>query len=412
MANITAEILTVGTEILLGNIVNSNAAFLSQGLAGLGIAIFRHTSVGDNHVRLTHALECAFANADIVITTGGLGPTQDDITKGVAAEFFGLELETHEDSWQRIKKRFSGRDLPENVLRNALVPQGASVFPNEYGSAPGICIELHGKILIMFPGPPHEMQPMFSNYAADFLREKTDCVFASQTLKIIGMGETAVESQLRDLIDAQTNPTIAPYAKVGEVHIRVTAAAVDEIAALALITPIAEEIRYRLSPRIYGENEETLAEVVLNLLRENGHTLAVAESCTGGMIAADLVAVPGCSAVFREGFVTYSNEAKNARLSVPKDLLNVHGAVSAEVAAAMAEGVAKAADASVGLSTTGIAGPDGGSTKKPVGLVYIGLYVAGRGTQTIETLDHEKNNRNGIRRRSTILALDFLRRSL
>jgi len=407
---IVAEILNVGTEILLGNITNSNAAFLSQQLAGIGVSVFRHTSVGDNHKRLKCAIEHAFENADVVITTGGLGPTQDDITKSVAAEFFGLKLEMHEESRQRILERFAGRELPESVERNALVPQGAKVFPNENGSAPGICIESGGKILIMLPGPPHELQPLFLNYAAAFLREKTEGVFVSRTLKIIGIGETAVESQLRDLIDAQTNPTIAPYAKVGEVHIRITASAADETAAHTLLSPVADEIYRRLNPRIYGENEVSLAEVVLELLKTQNHTLAVAESCTGGLVSSDLISVPGSSVVFREGFVTYSNEAKTARLFVPESLLAAHGAVSAEVAAAMAEGAAKAANATVAISITGIAGPDGGTQEKPVGLVYVGLFVAGRGMLTEKF--NFTGNRNEIRRRSAISALDLLRKKI
>jgi len=407
MFYIIAEILTVGTEILLGNIVNSNTAFLSAELANIGISVFRHTSVGDNHKRLTHALENAFDHADIVITTGGLGPTQDDITKNVAADYFGLEMEIHEESLARIKTRFAGRDLPENVERNALIPQNAKVLPNDNGSAPGIFIENGEKILIMLPGPPHEMHPMFLNYAVKLLRTKTSGVFLSRTLKIIGLGETAVESRLRDLIDAQTNPTIAPYAKVGEVHIRITASAPDEEAARNLLTPIANEIYTRLSPQIYAEDETTLAEIIIKQLKN--HTLAVAESCTGGMISASLIDVPGCSDVFCEGFVTYSNEAKIARLSVCENLLKTHGAVSQEVAAAMAEGAAKASGASIGLSITGIAGPGGGTLEKPIGLVHIGLYLNGK---TLTETHKVSGSRNIVRKRSTILALDFLRRNL
>ncbi|MCL2357422.1 MAG: competence/damage-inducible protein A [Defluviitaleaceae bacterium] len=465
----TAEILTVGTEILLGNIVNSNAAFLSRELAALGVSVFRHTSVGDNPERLASAFARAFEHADIVITTGGLGPTQDDITKHVAAKFFGLETEIHEESQRRIEARFAGRDLPENVERNAIVPVGARIFQNDNGAAPGICIEaaktsenpfsrrlwrdfcaknpgaifqhsFRGKILIMLPGPPHEMQPMFKTYVANFLREKSDSVFISRTLKIIGKGETAVESDLRDLIDAQTNPTIAPYAKVGEVHVRVTARvrqahnelrghmpeAIHSLEAgrdsqnsrpspvlnnpSPLLSPVCDEIYTRLGAHIYAEDDVTLAEVIVDALKKNNLTLALAESCTGGMVAAKIVDVPGCSDVFREGFVTYSNEAKIARLGVCENLLREHGAVSEEVAGAMAEGAANAAGTDVGLSVTGIAGPDGGTPEKPVGLVYIGLHMKGRGTQ-IER-HNLTGNRGVIRERTAILTLDFLRRVL
>jgi nicotinamide-nucleotide amidase len=251
---------------------------------------------------------------------------------------------------------------------------------------------------------------MFKNYAAAFLRQKTDGVFVSRTLKIIGMGETAVETELRDLIDTQTNPTIAPYAKVGEVHIRITASAPTEPAAQALLAPVADEIYSRMHPRVYAEDDLSLAETVLEKLLSQNHTLAIAESCTGGLVASNIVAVPGSSAVFREGFVTYSNEAKINRLSVPEDILENFGAVSPETAAAMAEGAAKAAGTTIGLSTTGIAGPDGGSAEKPVGLVYIGLYIEGRDTQT--SRHNTIGNRNEVRTRSAILALDLLRRNL
>jgi nicotinamide-nucleotide amidase len=406
----TAEILTVGTEILLGNIVNANAAFLSQELAKLGIAVYTHTSVGDNHSRLAAAFSRAFEKADIVITTGGLGPTLDDITKGVAAEHFGLKLTMHEESRQRIIKRFANRELPENVERNALIPQNAQVFQNDNGSAPGICLEANGKILIMLPGPPHEMQPMFTNHAAAFLRGKTDKVFISRTLKIIGQGETAVESKLCDLINAQTNPTIAPYAKVGEVHVRVTASAANENAAHALLTPVTAEIHKRLTPQIYAENETTLAEAVIALLKKHKHTLAVAESCTGGLISSELVSVSGCSEILREALVTYSNEAKISRLSVCEKTLETQGAVSPEVAAQMAEGAAKTSNTTTALSITGIAGPSGGTPEKPVGLIYIGLYVKGKDTQVAKHI--VSGSREVIRIRSVILALDFLRRNI
>jgi len=394
----------------LGNITNSNAAFLSRELAGIGVAVFRHTSVGDNHERLRRAMESAFENADIVITTGGLGPTQDDITKTVAAEFFGLQLEIHEESKLRILKRFAGRNLPESVERNALVPAGAMVFANENGSAPGICLENCGRILIMLPGPPHEMQPMFLRHGLDFLRKKTDRVFVSRTLKMTGIGETAVEAALQDIIDAQTNPTIAPYAKVGEVHVRITASGADTAAANALLLPTADEIYSRLGEKIYGEDDVPLAETVLQLLRCGGHSLAVAESCTGGLIAAEIVSVAGSSDIFCEGFVTYSNEAKTARILVAAEILAAHGAVSAETAAAMAIGAAKTAGASVAISTTGIAGPGGGTAEKPVGLVYVGLFIAGHGTFTSRF--NLIGGRNEIRRCATILALDFLRRTV
>lgn len=406
-----AEILSVGTELLLGNIVNTNAAFLSQQLAGLGIAVYSQSTVGDNAERLLLQLEHSFQKSDIIIISGGLGPTQDDITKDVAAKYFGKELIMHDESLERIKIRFAGKPLPENVSRNALVPDGAKILPNDNGSAPGVVIEKGGKMLMMLPGPPHEMKPMFIDYAIPFLRSKTDRTFLSQTIKIIGLGESKVETMLKDLIDAQTNPTIAPYAKVGEVHVRLTASAADETAAKKLISPISEEIHKRLYPNVFTDDEnKELAEVVLDLLKSKNHTLATAESCTGGLIASSLVDISGCSNVFNEGLITYTNDSKINRLGIDKNLVEIYGAVSSQVAAAMAEGAAKTCGTTVGVATTGIAGPEGGTPEKPVGLVYVGLHI-----KTVCTITHEfklSGNRNEVRTRAAKLALEMLRREL
>jgi len=428
----TAEIISVGTELLLGNIVDTNAAFLAAELAGLGISVYRQTTVGDNAERLKDALAYAFQNADIVITSGGLGPTSDDITKAVAAEFFGYgEMIVHPESWQFIQSRFEGRALPDNVERNALIPKGSLALMNRHGAAPGIVLNgtaeksadgkaanpaLDGKIMILLPGPPHEMAPMFSNEAAVFLREKVRereghaNTLVSRTLKIIGVGESNVETLLQDLIDAQTNPTIAPYAKVGEVHVRLTASADEKSAGMALLKPLADEIYNRLGENIYGEDEDMLEEAVIRKLSEQNKTLAIAESCTGGLAAAGIVGVAGCSSVFLEGVVTYSNQAKIDRLGVSESMLNQYGAVSAETAAAMAEGMAKTSGASVAISITGIAGPEGGTAEKPVGTVFVGLYIEGKATQT--TRLHPIGTRNEIRQRAGKMALDFLRRHM
>ena len=407
----TAEILSVGTELLLGNIVDTNAAFLSQELAGLGVSVFRQTTVGDNHARLLAALKHAFDSADMVIISGGLGPTQDDITKAASAEYFGRGLVLHEESMQRIRLRFAarGRGISENAHLNAVIPDGAVVLQNDNGSAPGVVIEDGGKTLILLPGPPHEMTPMFTNYVVPYLREKSGRVFASRTLKIIGLGESQVESMLSDLITAQTNPTIAPYAKIGDVHVRLTASAESEAAAQELIAPLLEEICKRLTPHVYSTDGASLPEVVINLLRKQNHSLAVAESCTGGRVMSQLVSVAGCSAVLLEGLCTYSNEAKVSRLGICPEMIAAHGAVSAEVAAAMAEQVAKTSGATIGLSTTGIAGPGGGTADKPVGLVYIGLCVDGK-TEAVQV--NLIGNREEVRIRATNLALDMVRQRL
>jgi len=321
--------------------------------------------------------------------------------------YFGREMVLCEDSWQAIQKRFAGRKLPENVKRNAMVPEGSMLFPNNHGSAPGVCIEQDGKILILLPGPPHELKPMFIQHAVPFLREKTSLAFVSRTLKIVGIGESQVETILNDLIEAQTNPTIAPYANLTEVALRITASAPDEAAARKLIDPMATEIYNRLGQHIYGEGDACMAEIILKQLDAQNQTLAIAESCTGGLLTSAFVDIPGSSSVLQEGAVTYNNTAKTMRLGVPEDMLASYGAVSPQVAAAMAEGVAHTSGTSIGISTTGIAGPGGGTDVKPVGLVYIGLHIKGKATETKEL--QLIGDRNEIRTRAVMTALDMLR---
>ena len=401
----TAEIFSVGTELLLGNITDTNAAFIARELASLGIGVYRKTTVGDNHQRLLAAIQSS--SAALIIITGGLGPTEDDITKEVVAKYFDLPLVLHEPSLDRIKLRFAnfGRKFIEGSEKNAIIPQGALVLPNNNGSAPGVVVTANNKTIIMLPGPPNEMLPMFAQEVKPYLASQSNQVFISQTLKIIGIGESQVEKLLLDLIQAQTNPTIAPYAKLGEVELRITAAAPTPAEAESLIAPISQEIHKRLGDNIYSNNGDTLAETVLKHLK--GQTLAVAESCTGGLLASEIVKVGGCSSVFMGGVCTYSNEAKTQMLDVDSQLIDTHGAVSPEVATAMAEGVAKKFGTSIGISTTGVAGPEGGTPDKPVGLVYIGLHMNGHTTTTkINAL----GTRNEIRQRAVNTALDLLRR--
>ena len=403
----TAEILSVGTELLLGNIINTNAAFLSQKLAELGVFVYHQATVGDNKGRLFCALKEAFDRADMVVISGGLGPTLDDITKDVAAEFFGVPLVMHDESMARIRARFARHNLPPDTERNALVLDGAIIFPNDNGCAPGIASGKKNKTLILLPGPPHEMEPMFTNYVSPYLMQQKGEALVSKTLKIIGIGESVVENKLLDLIESQTNPTIAPYAKLGEVHLRLTAVAQTEEEAGALITPLQEEICNRLHPHVYSSDGSNLPEVIVRLLKEKGLTLAIAESCTGGLVAAEIVSVDGCSEVFLQGLCTYSNEAKINRLGVPAKTIVTFGAVSEETAAAMAEGVAKTSGTDIGLATTGIAGPGGGTPDKPVGLVYVAVAING---QTITSKCNLIGNRNEVRKRATKIALDMLRR--
>lgn len=405
-----AEILAVGTEILLGDIVNTNAQYIAQGLAELGIDVFYQTVVGDNPDRMKTAMNIAFERADIIITTGGLGPTGDDLTKEIGAEYFGRKLILDEKALDRIKKFFDKmkRPMTDNNVKQAMVPVNSTVMYNENGTAPGIIIEDNNKILIMMPGPPKEMKPMFSKQVKPYLASKQNHTLVSRTLRIAGVGESAMESMVRDMIDRQSNPTIAPYAKDTESILRITASAKTTEEAEKIIEPIAEEIYRRFGDSVYAEGETSIQETVAKILIDKKVMIAVAESCTGGLVAAKLIEYPGISEVLLEGAVTYSNEAKKRRLGVKDETLSAYGAVSAETAAEMAKGIAMTSGADIGVSTTGVAGP-GPSEEKPEGLVYVGVYMGGK--SYVKEL-HLAGKRNVIRERAAYSALDFLRRKL
>lgn len=406
-----AEIIAIGTEILLGDIINSNAQYLAQELAALGIDMYYQQVVGDNEIRIMHAFDEAYSRSDIIITTGGLGPTDDDITKEVAAKYFNKELIEDENSTKKIRDYFKFREraMTQNNLKQGLIPEGATVINNNNGTAPGVIMEDDNKIMIILPGPPKEMKPMFEESVKPYLQEKSDSILVSRVVKILGIGESAVAEEIKDLIDAQTNPTIAPYAKDVGVMLRITAKAATKDEALKLIEPIEEEIKNRLGDNVYATEDINIEEVVARLLIEKKLTISTAESCTGGMIASYLINYPGISEVFLEGAVTYSNEAKHNRLGVNNDILNQYGAVSEETAREMAIGIAKTANTDVSIVTTGIAGPEGGTLEKPVGLVFIGVYVHGK--VTIKKCLF-KGDRNKVRLQSTITGLDMLRRIL
>jgi len=419
----TVELIAVGTELLLGDIVNSNAAFLSRELAKLGINVFTQTVVGDNKQRLQLAIDHAFGRgADLLIICGGLGPTEDDITKEAIADYWGMEMILHEPTWQKIENIFnnSGTYCPSNNRKQAMILEGSHVFTNPNGIAPGLCItspfkNYNDRQVILLPGPPNELIPMFQKEVEPFLRQKSDKILVSRVLKIVGIGESTVEEKIQHLIENQKNPTVAPYAKTGEVWLRITASASSESEANEKITPVVKSLYNILGEAIYGEDNDTLESVVADLLRQRGFTIACAESCTGGMLTSKLINHPGISDVLHEGVVTYSNEAKIHRLHVNEATLQQHGAVSPQVAEAMAEGVAlqsyeHSRDTMVGLSTTGIAGPDGGTPEKPVGLVYLGLYIPGQGACSKKLM--LSGDRNKIRTRAVNAALDFLRISL
>lgn len=375
----SAEILCVGTELLLGDIVNTNAAFLSRKLAELGISVYKHTAVGDNPKRLKAALSEALDHADLVITSGGLGPTYDDLTKETVAEYFGKKLLMHEESLETIRAYFAktGRVMTKNNEKQAMMPEGATVFPNHYGTAPSLAVtggENDSKTVIMLPGPPGELCPIFNEEVLPYLKARRDSVLVSKNINIFGMGESAVETALGDLMQNATNPTVAPYCKEGEVRLRVTASADTEESAKEMCDKMIERIsNTEVGKFIYGIDIDSIENALICALREKKMTFACAESCTGGLIAKRMTDISGCSDVFVGGCVTYANEAKIALLGVKEETLAAHGAVSAQTAIEMARGVREKLGADIGVSTTGIAGPTGGTPEKPVGTVFVGI---------------------------------------
>lgn len=405
----TVELISVGTEILLGNIVNTNAAYLAEKCAGLGLSCYFQSVVGDNEERLAMVLQSAVERSDVVILSGGLGPTEDDLTKEVAAKVCGRSLCMDDKSKERIAEFFASRDIEptENNWKQAQIPEGAIVLDNDNGTAPGVIIEDERAKIILLPGPPNELIPMFEEQVVPYLGQLTSTVIVSQTVKLCGVGESKAETMVKDLIDGQTNPTIATYAKTGEVHIRVTASAEGHKEARKLIKPVVKELKNRFGSNIYTTEEDTtLEKAVVDLLLANDLTIACAESCTGGLLAARLINVPGVSDVFKAGFVTYSNKAKRKSLGVKKSTLQKHGAVSKETAEEMTKGTAFVTKADVTVSVTGIAGPDGGTTEKPVGLVYIGCNV--KGNVTVKKYQF-KGNRSKVREAAVAEALSLMR---
>ena len=409
----TAEILCVGTELLLGDIVNTNAAYLSRKLAELGIHVYRHTVVGDNPERLLRALRAAFSEADLVITSGGLGPTYDDLTKETVASYFGRGMYMHEPSLEAIRGYFAktGRVMTKNNEKQAMMPDGAIVFPNRYGTAPSLAIEGEGKTAIMLPGPPGELIPLFEEEIRPYLYKRHGKVLLSKNIHIFGMGESAVETVLKELMTESENPTVAPYCKEGEVRLRVTAESDTEENASEMCDVMIEKIRAtEVGSFIYGVDIDSLENAVIEALRKQGRTLAVAESCTGGLIAKRITDISGCSDVFMGGCVTYSNEAKQALLGVKAETLAAHGAVSAETAMEMARGVRERLGTHVGVSATGIAGPGGGSEEKPVGTVFIGISTDSGASYRKLSLSSMRS-RDYIRKVSASNAYDMILKS-
>lgn len=404
----SAEILCVGTELLLGDIVNTNAAYLSRRLAALGISVYRERTVGDNEGRLLAAIGDAFESSDLVLVTGGLGPTCDDITRECTAKFFGAPLELNEDVAAEIRKYFesTGRKMTDNNLRQAMVPQGAAVIPNDRGTAPGILFEKDGKAVILMPGVPHEMKNMFETQVVPYLNSRRSSVLVSRNLNLLGIGESAAEDILRSFME-MSNPTVAPYAKEGEVRIRITASAPDEKTALDMCCEIENEIRKtEVGAFIYDVDSPSVEFSLVNALRERGLTIACAESCTGGLIAKRIVDLAGVSDVFVGGCVTYANEAKERLIGVSHETLEKHGAVSEETAAEMARGVRQSLGSDIGISVTGIAGPGGGTPEKPVGTVFIG-FSSESGEKVKRLTLSKMRDRNYLRFVSATNAMHF-----
>lgn len=405
------EIICVGTEILLGNIINTNAAFLASKFAELGINNYYQVVVGDNEERLFNTISTALTRADLVVLSGGLGPTKDDLTKEVTAKVLNRELVLDTYTKEYIKEllsRIGLQDITDNNWKQALIIEGAKIVKNDNGTAPGLIVTTkEGKTIILLPGPPNELIPMFLKDIIPYLKETTSNLLYSNMVKICGIGESKAETMIGDLIDNQSNPTIAPYAKTGEVHLRITAKVTSIEEGKSLITPIVDELKKRFGNHIYTTKEdENLQRVVVNLLLKHKLTLVTAESCTGGLVASSLVEIEGVSSVLKEGFITYSNEAKEKYLLVNKSTLNEFGAVSHETAKEMAVGAMKAANSNASIAITGIAGPDGGTDKKPVGLVYIAIGLNNK----ITVHEHRfYGNRQKVRESATITALNLLR---
>lgn len=419
-----AEILSVGTELLMGQIANTDAQYLSRRLAELGVTLYHQTVVGDNPRRVKAALAEALSRADVVITTGGLGPTEDDLTKEMVAEYFDLEMVSDEASLRHIEAFMCriGHPVTERgdgapgeasagrraraIAKQALFPRGAVILPNRIGIAPGCVVESGDKAVAVLPGPPNEMKDMFDRALAPYLARRSGAHIESRFIRVFGIGESRLEPMLADLFHA-ANPSMALYCGPGEVMVRVTAMAASGDEARAIVAPVAAEVRRRLGDRVYGEGADNSVEnVAVERLKARGERVSVAESLTGGLVAARLVSVPGASNVLDEAHVTYADAAKHRVLGVRQETLDRHTAVSAECAREMAEGVRRISRADWGVSTTGYAGPDGGADGTPVGTVYIG--VAGRDGTVVREC-HFQGDRSFIRTLAASWALNELR---
>ncbi len=409
MSNLAVcELISVGTEILLGDILNTDAQFLSIELAKLGISVIHQSTVGDNRERLLEQLNEAAKRSDIIILSGGLGPTPDDLTKEVCCEFFGKEMLLHEPTVEKIRNYFSakGMEMTQNNLKQAMFPKDSVIFPNNNGTAPGMAIEKDGIHILVLPGPPRELKPMFKDSALPYLMRFSDKIIVSHNIRTFGIGESAMAEKVNDLFDSE-NPTVAPYAKDGEALLRVTAMAETKDKAEELCKPVISEICSRLGDYVYGLDYSCIEEAVVKMLKSRNLKVATAESCTGGLIAKRITDISGSSQIFECGIVSYANEIKHKVLGVSADDLEKYGAVSEPVAKQMAQGALRVSGADIAVSVTGIAGPESDSTNKPVGLIYIGL--ADKDNVWVKELRTSRNDRSYNRYVSASNAFNMIR---
>lgn len=409
MREYATEIISVGTELLLGHVTNTDARDVSEMLSKIGINVLYHTVVGDNPVRIENCVNIAKERADIIITTGGLGPTCDDLTKVIVAKCFGLELKRdqreHEGLYDYIRK---GRKFTDNNFNQAMLPEGCTVFHNNCGTAPGCAFEKDGKIVLMLPGPPKECRAMLNESALPYLRKLSGSQIVSHTVNVFGIGESTVDDMFADEMNSMINPSMAPYAREGDCFVKLTAKAESEEAAEAMLAPVVERVRERLGQYAYGVDVENLEQRVLQLFKEKPMSFAAAESCTGGQIAKRFTDLPGASAFFKGGMVTYTNEAKAKLLGIDPDLIEEKGAVSYEVAKEMAERCREILGADIGLGVTGLAGPDGDGVN-PVGTVFVSMAVEGETFVRRLQLGTQRS-RSFIRHISVNHAFDMIRR--
>lgn len=405
------EVLCIGTELLHGDIINSNAAYISKSLAKIGIDVHYHSVVGDNPNRMKAAFDLAFSRADVVICTGGLGPTKDDITKDILSEYFNLPMEFDEKSLEHLKMMYGRlrKEMPENNLRQTYFPKGSIILTNNNGTANACIVDNNKKIGVLLPGPPREMMPLIDEEIIPYLSRYSHDIVVGYKVAVMNVGESMAETMIMDLIDNQTNPTIAPYAGDGKMVFRVTAKAESKEKADELIKPVIDELLKRFGDNAFVLETDKVEDVTFKKLVDSGLTISTAESCTGGLLASKLVSYPGISKVFKEGFVTYSNEAKIRTLGIKKETIEKFSEVSEEVVKEMAEGASRVTGADIGVATTGIAGPEGGTKDKPVGLVYTCVYYKGKYNVSRNVYN---GARDGIRERAALNAIELVRKSI